>query len=63
MLTSRCLLSGISSAGDQYSRRWRVGEFGATSFLARLDQPTVPVVIYVMVGFFETLPLETLPSA
>jgi thiamine transport system permease protein len=27
-----------------------LGEFGATSFLVRLDQPTVPVVIYRLIG-------------
>jgi thiamine transport system permease protein len=27
-----------------------LGEFGATSFLARPDQPTLPVVIYRLIG-------------
>ena len=27
-----------------------LGEFGATSFLARDDRPTVPVVIYRLLG-------------
>ena len=27
-----------------------LGEFGATSFLARPDQPTLPVVIYHLIG-------------
>ena len=27
-----------------------LGEFGATSFLARDDQPTLPVVIYRLIG-------------
>ncbi len=37
-------------AGTGFALAVSLGEFGATSFLARPDNPTVPVVIYQLIG-------------
>ncbi|GAA1808608.1 iron ABC transporter permease [Nostocoides veronense] len=43
------LLRGIGLAAG-FAMATSLGEFGATSFLARLDRPTLPVVIFRLIG-------------
>ncbi|HNQ08217.1 MAG TPA: iron ABC transporter permease [Tetrasphaera sp.] len=43
------LLRGMG-IGAGFAMATSLGEFGATSFLARLDRPTLPVVIFKLVG-------------
>ncbi|MEI2778041.1 MAG: iron ABC transporter permease [Tetrasphaera sp.] len=43
------LARGLGLAGG-FAMATSLGEFGATSFLARLDRPTLPVVIFRLIG-------------
>ncbi|BDZ59646.1 hypothetical protein GCM10025872_33030 [Barrientosiimonas endolithica] len=39
-----------AARGDRVRDGGVAGEFGATSFLARPERPTLPVVIYTLIG-------------
>ena len=43
------LVRGLGLAAG-FAMATSLGEFGATSFLARLDRPTLPVVIFRLIG-------------